>query len=174
MTRRYLIVALLAALSAVGLVALPPGEAKPEKDDPLPSWNDTPTKKALLDFVARVTVKDGKDFVPVAERIATFDNDGTLWCEQPMYVQAMFMLDRIKALAPKHPDWKEKQPYKAVLENDREALAKLGEQGFVELMAASHTGMTTDEFADIVRDWLATARHPRFKRPYTELVYQPM
>ena len=97
MTRRSVFVALLAAASAVGLVAISPGDAATQKDDPLPSWNDTPAKRALLDFVARVTAEGGKDFVPAAERVATFDNDGTLWCEQPMYVQAMFMLDRIKA-----------------------------------------------------------------------------
>jgi haloacid dehalogenase-like hydrolase len=149
-------------------------QAQAATGDPLPSWNEGATKKAILSFVVRVTQKGGPDFVPVAERVATFDNDGTLWCEQPMYVQAMFTVDRIKALAPKHPEWKDKQPYKAVLDNDREALAKLGDQGFAELNAATHAGMTTDEFADIVRGWLKTARHPRFKRPYTELVYQPM
>jgi phosphoserine phosphatase len=172
-------VALIAVVLAGGIglawgLRRPDVQAQPATGDPLPSWNDTPAKKAIVDFVARVTKKGGADFVPVAQRVATFDNDGTLWCEQPMYVQAVFMFDRIKALAPKHPQWKDRQPYKAVLEDDRKALAGLGEKGFVELAAATHAGMTTDEFADTVRAWLKTARHPRFKRPYTELVYQPM
>jgi hypothetical protein len=142
--------------------------------DPLPSWNDTAAKQAIVDFVGRVTKVGGPDFVAPAERIATFDNDGTLWVEQPMYVQMAFALDRIKALAPLHPDWKNKQPFKAVLEGDMKSLAKSGEHGLVELIAASHAGMTTAEFEKIVTDWLATARDARFKRPYTELVYQPM
>jgi hypothetical protein len=142
--------------------------------DPLPAWNDGPTKKAILDFVARVTREGGPDFVPVAKRIATFDNDGTLWCEQPMYVQLRFALDRVKALAPKHPEWKDKQPFKGVLENDLKAVAATGHKGLVQLITATHAGMTTDQFEQIVRNWLATARHPRFKRPYTECVYVPM
>ena len=142
--------------------------------DPLPSWNDGAAKKSITDFVARVTTEGGADFVPPDQRIATFDNDGTLWAEQPMYFQLVFALDRVKALAAKHPEWKKKQPFKAVLEDDRKALAALGENGFLQIMAATHTGMTTEEFAKIVADWLATARHPRFNRPYTELVYQPM
>jgi phosphoserine phosphatase len=140
----------------------------------LPSWNDGPTKASIIDFVARVTTQGGPDFVPEEQRIAVFDNDGTLWCEQPMYVQLVFALDRVKAMAPLHPEWKDKQPFKAVLEDDMKTLAESGERGLVELVLATHAGMTTDEFAKIVSDWLATARHPRFKRPYTELVYQPM
>jgi phosphoserine phosphatase len=140
----------------------------------LPSWNDDPTKASIIDFVARVTTQGGPDFVPEEQRIAVFDNDGTLWCEQPMYVQLVFALDRVKAMAPLHPEWKDKQPFKAVLEDDMKTLAESGERGLVELVLATHAGMTTDEFAKIVSDWLATARHPRFKRPYTELVYQPM
>ena len=142
--------------------------------DPLPSWNDGATKTSITDFVARVTTQGGPDFVPPDQRIATFDNDGTLWVEQPMYVQLAFVLDRVKALAPQNPEWKTKQPFKAVLDGDMKALAASGEKGLVELMAVTHAGMTTDEFAKIVTDWLATARDPRFKRPYTELVYQPM
>jgi hypothetical protein len=142
--------------------------------DPLPSWTDGPKKKVILDFVARVTAKDGNDFVPVAERIATFDNDGTLWCEYPVPVQLAFALDRVKALAPKHPEWKEKQPFKAILEDDLKTVFASGERGLVELMMASHAGMTTTEFEQIVKDWIAAAKHPRFKRPYTELAYQPM
>jgi len=140
----------------------------------LPSWNDGATKQSILEFVAAVTREGSSDFVPPAERIATFDNDGTLWVEQPRYTQLTFALDRVKAEAPLHPEWKDTQPFKAVLENDMGTLAKIGDQGLVELVLASHAGMTTDEFQKIVTDWLATARHPRFKRPYTELAYLPM
>ena len=144
------------------------------QSDPLPSWNEGPPKAAIVDFVKATTTQGAPNFVPVAERIAVFDNDGTLWVEQPMYVQLAFALDRVKALAPNHPEWKEKQPFKAVLKGDMKALAASGEHGMVELVMATHAGMTTDEFAKIVTDWLATARHPRFQRPYTDLVYQPM
>jgi len=140
----------------------------------LPSWNDGATKQSILEFVAAVTREGSSDFVPPAERIATFDNDGTLWVEQPRYTQLTFALDRVKAVAPLHPEWKDTQPFKAVLENDMGTLAKIGDQGLAELVLASHAGMTTDEFQKIVTDWLATARHPRFKRPYTELAYLPM
>ena len=140
----------------------------------LPSWNDGPTKASIIDFVARVTTQSGQDFVPVEQRIATFDNDGTLWVEQPMYVQLAFALDRVKATAPMHPEWKDKQPFKAVLDGDLKALAESGERGLVEIIMVTHAGMTTAEFEKIATDWLATARDARFKRPYTELVYQPM
>jgi hypothetical protein len=142
--------------------------------DPLPSWNEGASKRAIVEFVARVTREGGPDVVPPAERIATFDNDGTLWCEHPMYVQLAFALDRVKAMAPLHPDWKDKQPFKAALEGDMKTLAASGERGLGELILATHAGMTSEEFARIVTDWLATARDPRFRRPYTELVYQPM
>jgi phosphoserine phosphatase len=148
--------------------------AAAQAPDPLPSWNDGPVKKSITDFVPRVTTTGSADFVPREQRIATFDNDGTLWAEQPMYFQIIFAMDRVKALANRHPDWKRKQPFKAVLDDNRNALAALGEKGFLQIMAATHTGMTTDEFTRIVTDWLATARHPRFDRPYTDLVYQPM
>ena len=141
---------------------------------PLPSWQDGPTKTSILEFVAKVTKEGGPDFVPPAERIATFDNDGTLWVEHPMYTQLAFALDRVKTLAPKHPEWKTTQPFKAVLEGDLKALMASGERGVVELIMATHAGMSTHEFEQIVTQWIATARHPRFKRPYTELVYQPM
>jgi hypothetical protein len=134
----------------------------------------TPAKQAIVDFVGRVTKAGAPDFVAPAERIATFDNDGTLWVEQPMYVQMAFALDRVKALAPLHPEWKDTQPFKAVLERDMKTLAEAGERGLVEVIMVTHAGMTTSEFAKIVTDWLATARDPRFKRPHTELVYQPM
>jgi hypothetical protein len=142
--------------------------------DVLPSWNDGPVKTSITDFVARATTQGGPDFVPVEQRIATFDNDGTLWVEQPMYVQLAFVLDRVRALAPLHPEWKDKQPFKAVLDGDMKAVAASGERGLVELVAVTHAGMTTDEFLTIAADWLASARDPRFKRPYTELIYQPM
>lgn len=142
--------------------------------DPLPSWNDGPTKAGILRFVTRVTAKGGPDYVPPAERIATFDNDGTLWCEQPMYVQVVFAAHRARELAPIHPDWKTKQPFKTFLDGDRAQLGRMGEQDYLDVVVNAHAGMTTDEYARVVTDWLATARHPRFKRPYTELIYQPM
>jgi len=140
----------------------------------LPSWNEGAAKSGIVEFVKAVTTKGGKDYVAPAERVATFDNDGTLWAEQPMYFQIMFAMDRVKTLAPRHPDWKKKQPFKAVLDDDRKALAALGEKGFLQIMAATHTGMTSEEFTRIATEWIATARHPRFNRPYTDLVYQPM
>jgi len=143
-------------------------------EDPLSSWNDGAAKKNIMAFVGKVTTQGSPEFVPPAERIATFDNDGTLWPSHPMYTQLAFALDRIKALAPKHPEWKTKQPFKAVLDNDLKALAAGGEKGMVELVMASHAGMSTAEFEAIVTDWLDKARHPRFKRRYTELAYQPM
>ncbi len=142
--------------------------------DPLPSWNDGSAKQAILNFVKEVTDKSSPNYVPPSERIATFDNDGCLWSEQPIYFQLRFAIDRIKALAPEHPDWKMKLPFKAVLENDKKALLASGKKGLVELVMASHAGMTTTEFEQIVKDWITTAKHPRFKRPYTDLVYQPM
>ena len=152
--------------------ALNAGE--PTKDEALSSWNEGPSKRAILDFVTRVTQEGGPDYVAPADRIATFDHDGTLWAEQSVYFQIMFAMDRVRALAPKHPDWKTKQPFKAVLDRDIKALAALGETGFLRIMAVTHTGITADDFTKIVADWITTARHPRFNRLYTELVYQPM
>jgi haloacid dehalogenase-like hydrolase len=175
LSRRLLLTTLAAAPVVIG--SLRPDSALAQADPlpvPLPSWNDGAAKSSITNFVARVTTQGGPDFVPPDQRIATFDNDGTLWIEQPMYVQFAFILDRVKALAPQNPGWKTKQPFKAVLDGDMKALAASGEKGLVELMAVTHAGMTVDEFAKIVSDWLATARHPRFNRPYTELVYQPM
>jgi hypothetical protein len=163
---------LAASLVVLGLALVATLPAAP--DDPLPSWNAGPARAQLMDFVGRVTATGGPDYVPPAARIATFDNDGTLWSEQPMYVQLAFTLDRVKALAPRHPQWKDTQPFKAVLEGDLHQVAASGERGALQLLAATHTGMTTDEFEAIVRDWLTRARHPRFNRPYTEVVYQPM
>jgi phosphoserine phosphatase len=142
--------------------------------DALPSWNDGAAKQAILAFVARTTLRGSPDFVPLPERIATFDNDGTLWAEQPIYFEFTFALDRVEELAPQHPEWKTTQPFKAALEGDRKALAASGQRGLAELVMATHTGMSTDEFAGIVSGWLSSAQHPRFKRPYIDLVYQPM
>jgi phosphoglycolate phosphatase-like HAD superfamily hydrolase len=167
--RRSFVVTLL----AVGFVVLA-GAGAPAQSDPLPSWNDGAAKKSITDFVSRVTTQGGADFVPIEQRIATFDNDGTLWCEQPDYFQALFALDRVKAMAPQHPEWKDNEPFKAFLSGDKEALAAQGEKALLVLVEAAHSGMTTDEFSRTVADWLAQARHPRFKRPYNELVYQPM
>jgi hypothetical protein len=145
-----------------------------EKADPLPSWNDGVAKKTIINFVLRTTTAGSPDYIPVDDRIATFDNDGTLWVEQPFYVQFAFALDRIKTLAQRHPEWKHQQPFQAVLEGDTKALQASGEKGLVELMMTTHAGMTTDEFAQIVNDWMKTAKHPRFHRLYTECIYQPM
>jgi hypothetical protein len=164
------IILLLLACLFAGLVETPCSAA----DDPLPSWNDGPSKKAIVGFVARVTKSDGPDFVPAPQRIATFDNDGTLWCEQPNYVQATFVVDRVKALAPQHPEWKETEPFRSILTGDVKAALGGGEKALVELVTVTHSGMTTDEFEKTVSDWLATARHPKTGRPYTEMVYQPM
>jgi phosphoglycolate phosphatase-like HAD superfamily hydrolase len=142
--------------------------------DPLPSWNDNAPKKAIIAFVEKVTKEGSPGFVPLNERIATFDNDGTLWAEQPIYFQFLFAMDRIKALAPQHPEWKTREPFKSVLAGDMKALFATGEKGFLEIIARTHAGMTTAEFEQIVRDWFKTARHPRFNRPYNQLVYQPM
>jgi phosphoglycolate phosphatase-like HAD superfamily hydrolase len=145
-----------------------------EAADPLPSWNEGTAKRSIIDFVNRVTQSGSQDFVVPGQRIATFDNDGTLWSEQPMYFQLFFVMDRVKTLAPKHPEWKTKQPFKAVLENDMKTLTASGEKGLLQLVMATHAGMTTTEFEQTVKDWIATAKHPRFKRPYTDLVFQPM
>jgi phosphoglycolate phosphatase-like HAD superfamily hydrolase len=140
----------------------------------LASWRDGAARTAICDFVARVTATGGEDFVPPAARIATFDNDGTLWPEQPMYIQIAFMFDRVKALAPRHPEWKEKQPFKAALEADFKTVGASGERGMLELIMATHAGMTTEEFSQTVKDWLVTAKHPKTGRPYTDMAYQPM
>jgi len=150
------------------------GVVHAQSADSLASWADGPAKARLVTFVKAVTQTGGPDYVPPAERIAVFDNDGTLWSEQPMYVQLAFALDRVKALAPQQPEWKDKQPFKAALEGDMKALAESGEHGLLELVMATHAGTTTEEFTGIVKDWLAAARHPTFGRPYTDLVYQPM
>lgn len=165
--RRFVALAIAAAPLAAASAAL-------AQADPLPSWNESAPKKAIIDFVARTTAAGGADFVPVPERIATFDNDGTLWTEQPIYFQFAFAIDRVKALAAQHPEWKEREPFKSVLAGTMDALFANGEKAMLEIVAATHSGMTVEEFTRTVEDWIATARHPRFNRPYTELVYQPM
>ena len=142
--------------------------------DPLPSWNECPAKQAILQFVARVTNERGDDFVPVNERVAVFDNDGTLWSEMPVPVQAFFVDDRIKALAPEHPEWQTTEPFKSKLAGDMKGVMATGLKGIAELAMVTHAGMTTDDFVEIVRTWLATARHPKLNRPYTRIVFQPM
>jgi phosphoglycolate phosphatase-like HAD superfamily hydrolase len=141
--------------------------------DPLASWNDGPAKKSILEFVAAVTDENGKDYVIPAERIATFDNDGTLWVEYPMYTQALFAFDRVKALAPQHPEWKTTQPFKGVLEGDMKAVGASGMKGLMQIIMATHSGMTAAEFEQEASSWLATTKQSKFDRRYTELVYQP-
>jgi hypothetical protein len=164
----------LAATVALGLACSSPAPDAPATRDPLPSWNDGPPKQAIISFVSRATTQDGPDFVPAAERIAVFDNDGTLWAEQPMYVQLAFALDRVKALAARHRDWTSREPFRSVLAGDLEAVKAGGERALSQIIAASHAGNTTAEFEQIVRDWIVSARHPTTGRPYTEMVYQPM
>ncbi len=144
------------------------------KFDPLPSWNEGKSKSAIVDFVKAVTEKDGKDFVPEPERIATFDNDGTLWVEQPMYTQLIFAFDRLKALAPQHPEWKDQEPYKSALAGDLKALFAGGDKYLATIMMSTHAGMSSTEFDQIVKTWFVTAEDGRFERPYTKLAYQPM
>jgi phosphoglycolate phosphatase-like HAD superfamily hydrolase len=146
----------------------------PEVRDPLPSWNDGRSKAAIVGFVAKVTTVGSPDFLQPADRIAVFDNDGTLWSEQPIYVQFAFALDRVRALAPQHPEWKEKETFKAILAGNMQAFTATGERGIAELLIATHSGLTTEAFEKIVRDWITTAKHPKTGTLYTEMVYQPM
>jgi hypothetical protein len=162
-------VALALAATVAALAAVPAVAA-----DPLPSWNDGTAKRAVVGFVEKVTKEGGPDFVPAPERIAVFDNDGTLWSEQPFYVQVAFALDRIRALSATHPEWREKPLFRAALDRDLKTILAGTPRDRLELLAASHGGMTTEEFERIVSGWMATAKHPRFDRPYTELAYQPM
>lgn len=142
--------------------------------DALPSWNDGNAKQSIVEFVKRVTAKTGKDFVPPGERIGVFDNDGTLWAEQPLYFQLAFALDRVKAMAPQHPEWKEKEPFASLLNGDLKGALAGGERAILEILMATHAGMTTEEFERIVRGWIASAKHPKTGRRYNEMVYQPM
>lgn len=141
---------------------------------PLPSWNDGPSRQAILEFVAAVTKEGGQDYVAPVDRIAVFDNDGTLWSEQPLYFQLIFALDQVKVMAPKHPEWAQEQPFKAAIEGDHQALAAAGTEGLLKIVGVTHTNMTTQDFSEEVKQWVKTARHPRFKQPYTSLIYAPM
>jgi phosphoglycolate phosphatase-like HAD superfamily hydrolase len=175
-TRRAMLSAFAALPALPGVLASTPAAADdlPVRDDALPSWNNTGAKNSIVAFVERVTKVGAPEFVPEDERIATFDNDGTLWAEQPMYSQLLFALDRVKVLAPQHPEWREKEPFASLLKGEvREVLAG-GEKAIMPIVAATHSGMTSEEFNQIVRDWIATAKHPETKRLYTEMVYQPM
>ncbi len=142
--------------------------------DPLPAWNEGPNKSSIIEFVGRVTKPGGAEFVPEIDRVAVFDNDGTLWCEQPLYTQLRFALDRVKTLAPDHPEWKTREPFKSLLMTSQKNQVAVSEEQLMEIVMATHAGMTTDEFSDIVSLWIAQARHPRFDRLYTDLIYQPM
>jgi len=170
--RAYFRVSCLAALTLCVLLLAVVGAYA--QNDPLPSWNDGKAKQSIVAFVEKVTKPGSPDFVPVAERIATFDNDGTLWSEQPMYFQLAFTLDRVKALAPQHPEWKDKEPFASLLKGDVKGALAGGEPAIFQIVMATHAGMTTAEFEQIVKDWIATAKHPTKKRFYTEMVYQPM
>ncbi|MFN9721219.1 MAG: HAD family hydrolase [Planctomycetota bacterium] len=158
----------------LGCIFLFPVSAAHAADDPLPDWNNGPAKISIIAFVDRVSREGSADYVPVEQRIATFDNDGTLWSEQPMYFQAFFIADRIRILAPQHPEWKGKEPFASILHGDLQAAISGGELGLLEMAMATHAGMTTEEFEHIVKDWIATARHPVSGRLYTEMVFTPM
>jgi haloacid dehalogenase-like hydrolase len=158
----------------LSLILILGGLAPAQAADPLPSWNDGAAKKNIMEFVGKVTKEGSPDFVPVPERIATFDNDGTLWSEQPMYFQLIFALDRVKAMAPQHPEWKGKEPFASLLKGDVKGALAGGEKAIAEIVMATHADMTTAEFEQIVKDWIATARHPKTKKPYTDMVFQPM
>jgi phosphoserine phosphatase len=145
-----------------------------QANEPLPSWHDGAAKKSIIEFVQAVTDQSSKDFVKPAERIAVFDNDGTLWSEQPAYFELLFAFDEVKRNAPQHPEWKTTQPFKAVLENDHQALAAAGMEGLLKIFGATHTGMTTEAFDDYAKTWLSQARHPKTGKPYTEMIFQPM
>ena len=147
---------------------------RPQTDDDLASWSDGIAKEAIVDFVSRTTTKGNADFIPVADRIAVFDNDGTLWCEQPLYFQLAFAIDRIKIMAPDHPEWRSQQPYKALLEGDLKTALAGGEHAILEIVMTTHAGMTTDEFTQTVKTWINTAKHPVSGRLYKEMTYKPM
>jgi len=161
-------------LNAVLMLVLALAAGLAQAADALPSWNEGKAKQAVVDFVKRVIAKGGKDFVPPAERIAVFDNDGTLWAEQPMYFQLAFALDRVKVLAPQRPEWKEKEPFASLLKGDLKGALAGGEPAIVQIVMATHAGMTTEAFEKTVRDWIAAAKHPKTGRLYAEMVYQPM
>ena len=156
------------------LILAPMSGVWSQQIDPLPSWEAGDAKRSIIDFANRVSDPNSPDFVPVSQRIATFDNDGTLWSEQPVYFQVLFALDRVKALAPEHPEWQTKEPFASLIRGDTAALVEGGEHALMEVLMATHAGMTTDEFEQIAMDWISTARHPKTNRLYTGMVYQPM
>jgi phosphoglycolate phosphatase-like HAD superfamily hydrolase len=162
------------SLTGLAMLALLASALAAAPADPLPSWNDGPAKRAALDFVATATDPAHPNFVPTERRLCTFDNDGTLWVEQPIYTQVEFARERVEALVPEHPEWRTREPYRTLLTGDRAAMARFSNADFERVIAEVHSGMTVATFETVVRDWLAKARHPRFKRPYTELIYQPM
>lgn len=162
---------IIAIVSTVAMLFFSPVS---HSGDSLPSWNDGKARQSIVEFVAKVTKPGSKDFVPAPQRIATFDNDGTLWAEQPIYFQLLFAVDRIKVLAPQHPEWKDTEPFASLLKGDMKGALAGGEQALMQIMMATHAGMTSEEFEQIVKDWMASARHPITKRLYTEMVYQPM
>jgi phosphoserine phosphatase len=161
-------------LALLGFALVFGSQATAQTARSLPSWNDGKARQSIVEFVAKVTKKGSPNFVAPSERIAVFDNDGTLWAEQPMYFQAFFIFDRIKTLAPRHPQWKDKEPFASVLKGDAKSALSGGEHALLELVMASHAGMTTEEFEKIVADWISTAKHPVTGRLYTEMAYQPM
>ena len=167
--RKWFVAAAVILIAICGRTA-----ASSAQNDPLPSWNNGATKKSITDFVAHVTAPGAAGFVPVPQRIATFDNDGTLWTEKPIYFQVIFALDRIRTMAPQHPEWKRKLPFKAAIDHDMAALSASGTKGLLEIVGASQGGLSPEEYDKTVLAWLAVARHPRFDKPYTDLVYQPM
>ena len=171
---RFYVVLIIAAFLLVTGCSGVPVRQQGNTGDPLPSWNDGESRQAIVDFVHAVTDESGPDYVAPAERVAVFDNDGTLWSERPVYFQLFFVIDRVKALAAQHPEWNTKQPFKAALEGDMKALMESGQKGLIQLLMATHAGMTTIAFEHIVEEWIATARHPRFDRPYTDMIFQPM
>ncbi len=164
----------LLTLFTLGFVLVFGSPATAQTVDSLPSWNDGKAKQSIIEFVAKVTENGSPDFVPPSERIAVFDNDGTLWAEQPMYFQVLFALDRVKVLAPQYPEWKDKEPFASLLKGDVKGALAGGEHAILEIVMATHAGNTTEQFEKIVKDWISTAKHPTTKRPYTEMVYQPM
>jgi len=171
---RRILLTTAAVLPLIAGPTLPMSRQAQAQADPLRSWNDGPTKRAIVEFVARVTRQGGPDFVPPAERIATFDNDGTLWAEQPMYFQLLFAIDRVKTLAPLHPEWQTKEPFASLLKGDLNGALAGGGAALLQIVVATHSGMTTEEFEKLVRDWITTAKHPKTGRLYTEMSYQPM
>jgi len=169
-----LFVIIIASLSSCNQPSTEVAQEPKTDVDPLPSWNEGPSKNAIIEFVKKTTTKDTPDFIPIADRIACFDNDGTLWSEQPLYFQFIAALDRVKEIAPQHPEWKTKEPFKSLLKGDLKAVLAGGEKSLMQIVAATQTGMSSDEFDEQIKNWMATAKHSKFNRPYTEMIFQPM